>query len=151
MTNRNAFLATIAYSEVGPELISISDAGYNVLVGSTPQKPLLFDDYSKHPRILNRELNSTAAGLYQIIYPTWLGLCKNYGFTDFFPDSQDIMALDLITEHNAIDDVDAGRFEDAIFKCSAEWASLPGSDSGQHQNHMLTLKNVYIKAGGTLT
>lgn len=150
MTNRNAFLATLGYSEVGPDLISRSDGGYNILVGSTPQKPLLFNDYSKHPDILNIDFNSTAAGLYQIIFPTWRGLCKNYGFSDFTPDTQDIMALDLITERGAIDDIDDGRFEDAIFKCSAEWASLPGSTSGQHQNQMLILKNVYIRAGGAL-
>ena len=41
-----AFLDMIAWSELGEELIDISDNGYNVIVGSTPSRPILFNDQS---------------------------------------------------------------------------------------------------------
>jgi hypothetical protein len=39
--NLKAFLDMIAWSEIGPALLAKSDNGYNVCVGSTPEKPIL--------------------------------------------------------------------------------------------------------------
>jgi muramidase (phage lysozyme) len=75
MSNIAAFIDTIAYSE-GTSTINNSDDGYNVLVGSTPNHPILFNDYSTHPNVLNHALDSTAAGRYQIIHPTFVALCE---------------------------------------------------------------------------
>lgn len=47
--NRVAFLDAIAVSEIGAALLAISDDGYNVLVDSTPSRPLLFSSYIAHP------------------------------------------------------------------------------------------------------
>lgn len=148
MTNRSAFLTTIAISELGQALIDISDRGYNILVGSTPAHVMLFHDYSTHPHILNSNFNSTAAGRYQIIYPTFKGLCENNGYTDFSPLTQDDMALSLITARGALEDVDHGNFEAAVLKCSPEWASFPGGDSGQPENKMTVLKRYFVQSGG---
>jgi len=49
--NRCAFLDMIAHSEIGPELLAVSDDGYDVLVGSTAAHPLLFKDYRTHPNM----------------------------------------------------------------------------------------------------
>lgn len=68
--NEKAFLDMIAYSEIGPELLALSDNGYNVIVGSTPKNPLLFTSYADHPRrliTLRPGLKSTAAGRYQLL------------------------------------------------------------------------------------
>ncbi|MES9187223.1 lysozyme, partial [Cutibacterium acnes] len=70
MDNRKAVLDTLAFSEIGAPLLKVSDNGYNVLVGSTPWKPILFDSYADHPRrliALNPTLSSTAAGRYQLL------------------------------------------------------------------------------------
>jgi len=149
MSNLQAFLKMIILSELGQSLIDVSDRGYNILVGSTASHPLLFTDYSTHPNILNKQFDSTAAGAYQIIHPTFIGLCEHGGYTDFTPETQDKMAVDLITGREALDDVNAGNFENAVAKCSAEWASLPGGNSGQHSNSINLLWLYYTKNGGT--
>ncbi|WP_165816270.1 glycoside hydrolase family 104 protein, partial [Helicobacter cinaedi] len=41
---------------------TLYDKGYKTLVGGDT-----FDDFSKHPNIYNKKLNSTAAGAYQIL------------------------------------------------------------------------------------
>lgn len=76
-------------------------------------------------------LRSTAAGAYQFIQSTWRGLVDAYGFEDFSPQCQDEAAVALIKGRKALDDVIAGRFEDAVRKCAKEWASLPFSPYGQ--------------------
>ena len=141
-----AFLDMIAYSEIGPALLAASDDGYNVLVGSTPAKPLLFDSYAKHPQILNHALNSTAAGRYQIIRGTWLGVAGELGLKDFSPESQDEAAIELVRSRGAIDPLAEGDIEQAIAVCSKEWASLPGAGYGQHENRMIDLLKAYNAA-----
>lgn len=93
---------------------------------------------------------STAAGAYQIIWPTWQSLCKEYDFSDFSPESQDEAAVALIAGRHALDDVIAGRLADAVEKCSAEWASLPGSKAGQRTEDFNAVQQVYLSNGGTL-
>jgi muramidase (phage lysozyme) len=70
--NALAFLDAVAVSEIGRTMLAMpeTDDGYRVLVGSTPHALKLFSSYSAHPHVLNKMLDSTAAGRYQIIYPT---------------------------------------------------------------------------------
>lgn len=147
--NLSAFLDMIAYSEIGPALLAKSDDGYNVLVGSNPAKPLLFTDYSKHPRIFNANLNSDAAGRYQFMGRYWEPYRKQLALPDFGPESQDIWATQLIRECNALDLITKGQFADAVHACRSRWASLPGAGYGQHENALDALKTAYINAGGT--
>lgn len=148
--NRQAFLDMIANSEVGAALMSETDNGYNVLVGATPGNPLTFSDYSHHPRILNRAMNSTAAGRYQINWPTYQTLSNQTGLTDFSPGTQDAMALQLAANKGALADIDAGNIQAAIMKCSSVWASFPGAGYGQHENALGSLLAAYQAAGGTI-
>lgn len=158
--NRKAFLDMIAWSEIGPALLARSDDGYNVIVGSTPQKPILFDSYADHPMVRVYEENdawdhdgspdsSNAAGRYQIMGKYWPHYKKQLGLPDFGPASQDAIALQLIRECRALDDIDAGRIETAIKKCSSRWASFPGAGYGQHENRITKLLDAYVAAGGT--
>lgn len=152
--NQNAFLDMLAYSEIGPELLSASNDGYNVIVGSTPRAPDLFYDYSDHPRKLvhlNDHLSSTAAGRYQILARYFDHYKKELGLPDFSPASQDAIALRMIREQHAFQDVIAGRVRAAIAKCCNIWASLPGSPYGQHTNKLEDLIKAYIDAGGVLS
>ena len=140
----------LAWSE-GTTRIPGSDNGYNVLVGSTPTYPLFFTSYKTHPDKYNPLLNSTAAGRYQIIFPTWSRLCTRLGMNDFLPATQDAMATSLITQDCAAGEaIAAGYFIDAVAACSSQWASLPGSNSGQPQSVIDKLVKIYTAAGGMM-
>jgi muramidase (phage lysozyme) len=150
MTNLVAFLDTIAYSE-GTDKPGqpTKDRGYDVLVGGG-----LFTGYADHPRKLidlpRLGIKSTAAGRYQIlaryydVYKTQLGL------PDFSPASQDKIAVQLIRECKALDDIDTGRIADALRKCRSRWASLPGAGYGQHEHKVDTLIAVFKRRGGII-
>lgn len=151
MTNLVAFLDTIAYSE-GTDKIGqpTKDRGYDVLVGGG-----LFTGYADHPRKLidlqRLGIKSTAAGRYQIlarfydVYKTQLKL------PDFSPRSQDLIAIQLIRECKALDDIDTGRITVALDKCRSRWASLPGAGYGQHEHKVDTLVAVFKRRGGVIS
>jgi muramidase (phage lysozyme) len=150
MSNLDAFLTTIAISE-GTQFIG--DRGYNVIVGSTPSHPYLFDSYADHPRIsvrLSPTLVSTAAGRYQILERFYDAYKASLILPDFSPNSQDAIATQMIRERHALDDVMTGRLESAVSKCSSIWASLPGNTYQQHQNTMASLQSAYTQSGGSL-
>lgn len=152
MTNLEAFLEMIAVSELGRELITMSDNGYNVIVGSTPANPMLFHNYADHPRKLVQlkpGLASTAAGRYQLLARYFDAYKKLLKLPDFSPGSQDIIAAQQIRECRALSDIEAGHIAVAIGKCSHIWASLPGNTYGQHQNTIASLEDAYERAGGT--
>lgn len=140
--NVQAFLRVIRAGETSQD-----DVAYRMMFGGE-----LFDDFSRHPNIVNEAagLKSTAAGAYQFLYRTWQSLATQYGFTDFSPHSQDCGAIALIAGRGALDDVQAGRLDEAISKCNKEWASLPGSPYGQPTRTLSSLREVYVRYGGTL-
>jgi len=144
--NLIAFLDMIATSE---GTINLGDNGYNVLVGGA-----LFQGYADHPRIVvtvnSRGLKSTAAGRYQILARYFDAYKTQLSLPDFSPDSQDKIAIQLIKECKALNDIDEGRFNIAVKKCSSRWASLPGAGYGQHENTLENLRRVYAKKGGLI-
>lgn len=151
--NIKSFLDMIAVSELGEALLHVSDNGYNVIVGSTADRPILFDSYADHPRrliTLPNGLRSTAAGRYQLLARYFDAYKQSLGLPDFGPDSQDAIATQQITERGALDDVVAGRLYSAITKCSNIWASFPGSPYGQHTNSSAFMESAYTASGGTL-
>jgi muramidase (phage lysozyme) len=77
-----------------------------------------------------------------------MNLVKQYKFPDFSPHSQDLAAVALIVGRKAIDDVIAGRLCPAIAKCIWEWASLPGSLTGQRTESIDRVRKVYTDNGG---
>lgn len=147
--NLRAFLEMIAYSEIGPALLAKSDDGYNCLVGATAEAPLLFTDYSTHPQVHNRAMNSDAAGRYQFMGRYWSHYKLQLSLPDFGHESQDRWAVQLIKECHALDDILTGHFIKAVAKCSSRWASFPGANyPGQHMNPMASLERAYERAGG---
>ena len=142
--NVAAFLKAIRLGEGTQD-----EAGYYRIVGGQT-----FTDDSKHPNVrvwIDRyKVWSTAAGAYQFIRPTWDGLVRQYGFPDFSPDCQDEGAVALIAERGALDDVIAGRLEEAVRKVRNVWASLPGSEAGQRTESYAAVEKVYLDAGGAL-
>ena len=154
MSNRRAFLDMIAYSELGAGLIAVSDNGYNVLVGSTADKPDLFHSYADHPRVrvwLNGlKLYSTAAGRYQLLARYFDAYKAQLNLPDFSPASQDAIALQQCLEQRALKAIDSGDFELAVDRVSNIWASPPGNSYGQHANKIDDLRMAYVKAGGVV-
>jgi muramidase (phage lysozyme) len=158
--NRKAFLDMIADSELGQALLAVSDNGYNVLAGSTAEKPILFESYADHPhRVIKIERKnlppeySSAAGRYQIMgkifdaYKKILNLQPPY----FSPPNQNMITLQLIKECHALGAIDKGDIITAITECEHRWASFPGAGyKDQHENKMEQLIAAFQKAGGIL-
>lgn len=146
--NVKAFLDMIAWSE-GTSRVAGSDNGYNVLVGGT-----LFTGYADHPRKLvplpRLGIKSTAAGRYQLLSKYFDAYKKRLGLKDFSPGCQDAIAIQQIKECGALDEVMAGRFDEAVKLCARIWASLPGAGYGQHEHKLADLKAAYTQSGGTL-
>lgn len=159
MRNVKAFLEMLAVSE---GTAKVGDHGYNCLVGSTVRQPILFGSYADHPRIAVRvrkdkpatpfdeEIISTAAGRYQILARFFDAYKASLKLPDFGPVSQDQIAVQMIREQKAYDDVMAGRIDVAIEKCKNIWASLPGAGYGQHENALADLRRAFIAAGGII-
>lgn len=148
--NMAAFLDMIAWSEIGPDLLKITDDGYNVLVGSTPEKPLTFGSYSEMPYVFNAQENSDAAGRYQFMHRYWTYYQKELSLPDFGPESQDKWAIQLVRECHAIELVNTGQIEAAIHACGSRWASFPDNTYNQRQNSVESLIEAYQQAGGEL-
>lgn len=144
--NQRAFLDMIAYAEGtnGPN-------GYRTLFGGG-----LFDSYADHPRIYKsftngrgETLKTSAAGRYQFLAKTWDALAASLQLADFSPANQDAAALELIRQRGALNDVRAGRTEQAIAKCAPIWASLPGAGYAQPERQLSVLVAQYRAAGGS--
>lgn len=153
-----AFLDMIAASEIDSWTLENSDDGYNVLVGShgpmkrngeqIPASLLTFPSYATHPDILNDELDSTAAGRYQLLFRWYQPYANLLHLSDFSPISQDFIAIQQIRERRAIPLILNGQLSEAIAMCSNIWASLPGNNYCQHQNQLAMLTSAFQSAGG---
>lgn len=142
--NVRAFLRAIRLGEG-----TADEGGYGRIVGGEA-----FTDFAQHPRVRvwipRYKVWSTAAGAYQIIVKTWDRLVKQYGFKDFTPETQDLAAVALIRGRKALQDVIEGRLDEAVRKCAAEWASLPGAPYGQRTETFEAVRAEYTKHGGVL-
>lgn len=120
-----AFLDTLADRE--------SAGRYDVINGGQR-----FDDYTKHPN--TRGNGSSAAGAYQFTRDTWADMAAQLGLSDFTPAAQDRAAVHLLTERprttptgnalSAIDRLQRGDIEGAIFAAGRRWDAFPKDASG---------------------
>lgn len=112
-----------------------SNGDYSVLYGGGH-----FSDYSEHPNVRvpftdgNGNANySTAAGAYQINFPTWnTEIQPALDLPDFSPGSQDQAAVYLLQKIGAYDAAASGDIDTALRLASKRWASLPYSTAQQH-------------------
>lgn len=152
LNNVRAFLFAIRKAEG-----TATAEAYRALFGWTPSNNKTFDSFADHPRKYfnytdkaGKTVRTSAAGAYQITATTFDLLVNKYGFTDFTPDTQDLMALKLIEEKSALADVKAGRLETAIRKVARVWASLPGANYNQPERQLAYIQQAYQSAGGSL-
>lgn len=157
-TNVRAFLDMIGVSEGTSTSPATLCAGYDVIVTGIDGKPEVFDDFRRHPfaggrvpKVINSKgLASTASGRYQIMLKWALAYAASLKLSDFGPESQDKIALQMIRECNAMHLIEQGQFAAAVTACRSRWASLPGAGYGQHENQLAKLQTAYIDAGGVL-
>lgn len=115
-----AFLDTIATAEG-----TAGSDGYRTQYTGTK-----FASFSDHPREMRcgrrygTKLCSDAAGRYQFLSTTWDRFAKKFSITDFSPQNQDFVAVELIREKGALEDIEAGRLELAIRKLAYIWPSF---------------------------
>lgn len=119
--NVAAFLKLIRFAEHKTD----SDDVYYVLYGGRER----FTDVSKHPNKLIKAWGrqSTAAGAYQILYPTWKEAKDKGVVLDFSKASQDKLAMAKLSSRHALSFVQKGDIKNAIPLLRNEWASLPGA------------------------
>jgi muramidase (phage lysozyme) len=117
--NVKAFLQAIADAEGG---------GYDFKYGAVKGKksdPWRFTDFSKHPGA-GYGGKTTASGMYQITKDTWQDHGVNVmGLTDFMPETQDLIAVDMLRRMNVIDKIKAGDIAGSMPKAAGRWAALP--------------------------
>ncbi|MCG2583062.1 paar repeat-containing protein [Massilia sp. TS11] len=124
--NVQAFLKAIAFAEGG---------AYDFKFGAIKGKkndPWRFTDFSTHP---GAGLNGkTAAGMYQITQETWRdhgGAAM--GLTDFTPETQDLIAANMLRRAGVIEKIKAGEIATSMLPAAKKWAALPeGPGKGNH-------------------
>lgn len=162
--NRKAFLDMLAVSEGTSTSKFTRLNGYDIIVVGIDGVWELITDFSTHPfangrqsKVFNKSGQvSSASGRYQFLKRDWLHYRDELRLNDknlyplgaFSPAAQDAWAIKLVAECGALPSIDAGRFNDAIYKCRKIWASLPGAGYGQHENTLDKLQRAYLSAGG---
>lgn len=108
-------------------------------------------DYSqwRHPwHGIPTTQGAKACGAYQHLGTTWASLGQRYGIPDFSPPNQDAGFVGGLIDRGALDDVVAGRFEDAVAKLRKEWTSLPGAAESSSSWTMEKAKALFQQYGG---
>jgi muramidase (phage lysozyme) len=138
------FLDVIAYAEGVKQ-------GYYTLFGNGR-----FDSLAHHPNIrvpfFNRATGkqdySTAAGRYQINYPTYLEFARKVNKTDFSEYTQDLIAAQILHETGALARLLNNDFAGAVSAARRRWASFPSAGYGQGERTLTDLQRVYTSAVG---
>lgn len=135
-----AFLDTIAAAEG-----TATPEGYRTQYTGTK-----FVSFQDHPREMRcgrrygKKLCSDAAGRYQFLSTTWDRFAKKFGVRDFSPENQDLMAIELIREKGALEDIEAGRLESAVRKLAYIWPSFRRY-GGSVESSMPKLEAMYLQ------
>jgi muramidase (phage lysozyme) len=106
---------------------SQDESAYTIINGGSH-----FSSFDDHPTPnLSTYKGGKAAGAYQFLPSTWAGLKAQYGFTGFTPHEQDLGAVALICEKQAIDALQAGDWQEFLDRCRSTWVSLPRTLTGK--------------------
>jgi muramidase (phage lysozyme) len=147
-SNVKAFISAIAAAEGGDY-----DLKYGGVKGKKNDK-WKFSDFSTHPGA-GSDGKTTAAGMYQINSATWKEMGAKMGLSDFSPQTQDLLAVEILRTIEVIDDIVAGDLTPALSSASRRWAALPqgtGKTGRYPQPYMPydDFEAAYKDNGGTL-
>lgn len=124
-------------------------------LGFDPQqyRPGLILPGWRHPKVINADdLESTAAGIGQILRRFWLAEAKALHLADFSAASQDAYIVQQFRERYALAALEAGKFIEFCNAISGLWASMPGkSYPGQPQRSLERVRAFFEAAGGTVS
>ena len=147
--NVSAFLTAIGKAEGG---------GYDFMYGAVEGKkndPWRMKNYDTHPGAGQGGVSSPA-GLYQINKSTWEDFGKRrLGITNFTPESQNLIAVEMLRSMGLLDAIVTGDIPAALEKSSYKWAALP-SGPGKPGRYKQPYKSYekfiefYKAAGGKL-
>lgn len=100
---------------------------------------------NQHPnRLINAGgYKSTAAGRYQFLYRTWIGIKNKLGLADFSPKNQDIACLELVRQRGELNNVINGNLLATLKGLGCAWASFPFSGCGQKEKSLSSITNYY--------
>lgn len=146
--NVKAFIGAIAAAEGGDY-----DLKYGGVKGKKNDR-WKFSDFSTHPGV-GIDGITTAAGMYQINKDTWKEMSSKMGLTDFSPETQDLLAVEILRTIGVIDDIVAGDISPALSAASRRWAALPqgpGKAGRYPQPYMKyeAFENTYKGNGGVV-
>jgi muramidase (phage lysozyme) len=119
-----AFLDTLAWT-IG----TLPANGYQLKLNGEE-----FDNFADHPRERvcgefygygKESVCANSAGRYHIISSIWDTLAQRLELNDFSPTSQDAAAVELLRERGALEDLQSGNLESAIYEASYIWVTLP--------------------------
>lgn len=82
------------------------------------------NDFSSHPGP-GQDGVTTAAGMYQINRDTWKDISGGMGLSDFTPETQDLIAIEILRISGVIESVVDGDITPALSSASRRWAALP--------------------------
>jgi muramidase (phage lysozyme) len=106
---------------------SQDESAYTIINGGSH-----FSSFDDHPTPnLSTYKGGKAAGAYQFLPSTWAGLKQQYGFTGFTPHEQDLGAIALFAEKNAIDAILSEDWQEFLDRCRSTWVSLPRTLTGK--------------------
>ena len=148
-SNVAAFLRVIRHGESsqGPE-------AYRMRFGGAGKPTAYFDDFARHPRIMEPTADgrqSSAAGAYMFTWTAWATeILGRWQLPDFSPMSQDLGCVGLLAlTGRALDYVRAGQFDMAVVACRERWTSLPGAAENNAAWTLAKAREVYQQYGGT--
>ena len=142
--NTNSASAEIALSGTSPKvkaflkMIRWAEGTDGVDGYRTQYTGAKFNDFSDHPRVIlcaefeGEKLCSNASGAYQFKDDTYDEKAKKLKLKDFSPKNQDLAAIDLLNDVDAIALIEKDDIAGAIAKASPIWASLPKYDGDLH-------------------
>ena len=93
--------------------------------------------------------------MYQINKSTWNEMGAKMGLSDFSPETQDLLAVEILRTIHIIDNIVAGDIDTALNAASRRWAALPQgpNEGGRYNQPYMSYEkfiDTYKKLGGSV-
>lgn len=107
--------------------------------------------YVENWRAAPSNSTTSAAGAFQITETSWNRFCAATGYAGRFDETgQSLYVPWSMLQHGVLDDVLAGRLDDAIKGLRGEWTSLPGAAENHSKWNLEAARALFRRYGGVL-